>query len=115
VAENGNGINKWIGRAGTVLDLLSKISLTSLLFILLGLGIATYYGWLHSSLVTTEDLQEHNRITLQYFADRAKVDAEFIQLVRDMRTDMLRNSAAYRVRICSEIPERSVRDKCLAS
>ena len=110
-----NGVTAWITRLGTALDLLSKISLTTLLLILLGLVVATYYGWINSQLSTKEDLNRHDQMMAGYFSTRALADAKFIETLIAMRDDMARNSRAYRIRTCADIRDAALRGRCLDS
>lgn len=109
-----NGISVWITRAGVALDVLSKFSLTTFLLVLFGLGIAAWFGWIESPLTGYPGVVlAHDRRMVEALNKRAELDDNFLRTLEEMSKEMKRSSAAYRVRICSEIAASDVRRRCL--
>ena len=105
-----NGVTTWLKRVVQIFDAINKVGLP---LVLVGLGIVTYYGWISSPLLTGSNLEKHDQNMTRLLDNKDRLDAQVLETLVAMRTDMTRNSAAYRVRICSEIRDVTVRQRCL--
>ena len=105
-----NGTLAWITRAGGALDVLNKFTLTTFLLVIFTLGLSVWFGWISSPLGSA--LADHGAI-LRALDHRAAMDVQFMAGVDTMSREMSRSSAAYRIRICSEIPSADLRRRCL--
>lgn len=113
---NGNGFSRWITRAGLLLDVAGRVTLATFLLAIVVVGGIVYFGYLRSpySDVPASILRLETRIA-DTNLERAKLDKQLIDTILQMKTDMARNSIAYRIRVCSDIKDLPLRTRCLES
>ena len=108
---NGNGVASWVRRIVAVANVVNKVGLP---LFLVALGIATWYGWVASPFTGVPAvLREHDQNMIRLLDSKERLDTQVLATIFAMRTDMAKNSASYRLRVCSEIRDKGLRDRCL--
>lgn len=109
-----NGVKTWIERASLVLDLLSKLSLTTFLLILAGLGVAAYFGWIANPIgQLPQQLQTHEDRMSAVMHSRTETDKNMVVVLEGLKGELVRINRVQRIRTCSEIADRLLREMCL--
>jgi len=109
-----NGIKNWIERASAVADVAGKISGGSLSTILLGLVLATYFGWIHSPLAALpKALADHDGRVAQVIESRAQTDKALTQVLSALQGELAKMNRIQQIRTCAEIANLSLREMCL--
>ena len=113
-ARGTNGVTTWIRRLAEMSEVAGKISGASLSTILLGLILATYFGWIHSPLAALPDaLAAHDGRVEKVIESRARTDKALTVVLSALQVELAKMNRVQQIRTCAEIANLSLREMCL--
>jgi hypothetical protein len=109
-----NGATIWVRRLAEISEVAGKISGASLSTILLGLILATYFGWIHSPLAALPDaLAAHDGRVAQVIESRTRTDQGLQVVLSALQQELAKMNRVQQIRTCAEISNLSLREMCL--